>query len=173
MDFQTFLHGVAYIFPAYVSNAAPVVAVRLFRKPHPLDGGLVFIDGRRLLGDGKTVEGFFAGTVSGVAAGILISYFLPSLFSFMEVFFLSVGAMVGDVFGAFIKRRFGLITGSPAPVMDQLGFLVVALALVHFVTGLPAWLDITTLIALMLFTILMHLATNTAAYLLKLKSRWY
>ncbi len=173
MDLQTFLQAVAYIFPAYVSNATPVVVVRLFGKPHPIDCGLVFIDGRRLLGDGKTVEGFFSGTVAGIAAGVLMSYFLPSLFRFVEVFFLSFGAMVGDVFGAFIKRRLGLTTGKPAPVMDQLSFLVVALALVHLVTGLPIWLDTTTLIALMPFTILMHLATNTAAYLLKLKSKWY
>lgn len=173
MELQTFLLGLVYIFPAYVSNAAPVVAVRFFKRLHPLDGGMLFLDGRRLLGNGKTVEGLISGTAAGFATGSIINLLIPSLITMTEVFLLSVGAMAGDILGAFVKRRAGLPSGSPAPLLDQLGFLLAALALVHLFKGLPSWMDSLTLLALSLFTVFMHVGTNAAAYLLKLKDRWY
>ncbi|MEM2236917.1 MAG: CDP-2,3-bis-(O-geranylgeranyl)-sn-glycerol synthase [Candidatus Caldarchaeum sp.] len=173
MDLQTFLQGLAYIFPAYVSNATPVVVSKMLKKLHPIDGGHVFFDGRRIFGDGKTVEGFVSGTAVGFVAGFLISYFIPWLLSVSEAFLLAVGALLGDIAGAFIKRRAGLRTGSPAPLLDQLGFLAAALALVHFTVGLPGWLDALTVMALLALTFFMHMATNAAAYFLRLKDRWY
>ncbi|MHA1713397.1 MAG: CDP-archaeol synthase, partial [Candidatus Ranarchaeia archaeon] len=47
-----------YIFPAYVANAIPVLA----GGGLPIDLGKNFIDGQRILGDGKTYRGFAAGT---------------------------------------------------------------------------------------------------------------
>ncbi|MEM1946342.1 MAG: CDP-2,3-bis-(O-geranylgeranyl)-sn-glycerol synthase [Candidatus Caldarchaeum sp.] len=173
MDLQTFLLGLAYIFPAYVSNATPVVVSKMLKRLHPIDRGYVFVDGRRLFGDGKTFEGFVSGTVAGFAAGLLLSRALPWLLSLPEAFLLAVGALVGDVAGAFVKRRLGLQTGRPAPLLDQLGFLAVAFALVHSTLGLPAWLDPLTVLSLMAFTVFMHVGTNAVAYILRLKDRWY
>ncbi|MEM1937494.1 MAG: CDP-2,3-bis-(O-geranylgeranyl)-sn-glycerol synthase [Candidatus Caldarchaeum sp.] len=173
MELQAFLQGLVYVFPAYVANAAPVVAVRFFSRTHPIDRGLMFFDGRRVLGDGKTVEGFVSGTGAGMAVGYLIHVLVPPLVTMVEVFLLSFGALAGDVLGAFVKRRAGIPSGGAAPLLDQLGFLVVALGLVELFHGLPVWLDALTLLALALFTVLMHVGTNAAAYLLGLKDRWY
>ncbi|MDW8063516.1 MAG: CDP-2,3-bis-(O-geranylgeranyl)-sn-glycerol synthase [Candidatus Caldarchaeum sp.] len=173
MDVNSFLHGLGYVFPAYVSNATPVVAVKLLKKATPIDGGKNFPDGRRILGDGKTFEGLVSGVSAGFAVGAAMNFLFPWLFSLLEVFLLSLGAMIGDIVGAFFKRRMGLKQGSPAPVLDQTGFLAAALLLVHLLTGLPKWLDASIIAALFVFTVFMHLATNGFAYIVGLKDKWY
>ncbi|MEM0440785.1 MAG: CDP-2,3-bis-(O-geranylgeranyl)-sn-glycerol synthase [Candidatus Caldarchaeum sp.] len=173
MDAVSFLLGLGYIFPAYVSNAAPVVAVKFFKKTTPIDFGKNFFDGRRVLGNGKTVEGFVSGVSSGFFTGWVMHQFAPWLFSLFEVFLLSVGALTGDVVGAFIKRRLGLQQGSSAPILDQTGFLAVAMLFVYLFAGLPDWLDAATIAALFVFTIFMHIATNGFAYITGLKDKWY
>nr|BAJ47591.1 conserved hypothetical protein [Candidatus Caldarchaeum subterraneum] len=173
MDASSFLTGLAYIFPAYVANASPVVAAKILRKTRPIDCGRVFVDGRRVLGDGKSVEGFVVGVLAGFLTGFVMSFLWSWLFGLFEVFLLSLGALLGDVGGAFVKRRLGLKTGSPAPVLDQLSFLTAALLLIHLFHGLPPWMDTATLASLFLFTIFMHIATNSFAYLVGLKNKWY
>ncbi|MEM0349623.1 MAG: CDP-2,3-bis-(O-geranylgeranyl)-sn-glycerol synthase [Candidatus Caldarchaeum sp.] len=173
MDATSFLMGLAYIFPAYVANASPVVATKVLRKTRPIDCGRVFIDGRRIFGDGKTIEGFVVGVLAGFLVGFVMRFLWSWLFGLLEVFLLSLGALLGDVGGAFVKRRMGLKTGSPAPVLDQLSFLASALLLIHLFHGLPPWMDNATLASLFLFTIFMHIATNSFAYLIGLKNKWY
>lgn len=173
MDAASFLAALGYVFPAYVANASPVVGVKIIKKTTPIDFGKNFVDGRRVLGDGKTFEGFVVGVSAGVATGLVMRLFAPWLFTVAEVMLLSVGALLGDIGGAFIKRRIGLNTGSPAPVLDQVGFLATAILLVYLITGLPIWIDSTTLATLFIFTVLMHIATNSFAYFVGLKDRWY
>jgi len=169
-----FLMGLAYIFPAYVANATPVVAVKLLGKAHALDLGLSFVDGRRILGDGKTFEGLFSGIIMGTLTGMIMMFFLPTLFrGFYEVLVMSLGALAGDILGAFVKRRIGLKQGAPAPVLDQLSFLVVSLLLVHILYRLPSWLSMHTIALLLGFTFLMHIGTNAFAYMLRLKDTWW
>jgi len=81
-----------------------------------------------------------------------------------------MGAMVGDIFGSFIKRRLGLERGRPAPGLDQLGFLAFALLFSTFAFGPPRGLDALTLILLAMVTAILHLGTNYLAYLLRLKA---
>lgn len=127
---------------------------------------MYFLDGRRLLGDSKSVEGF----ISGVAAGILTGYLLSFLgtLSIGEAAVLSFGTMLGDAAGSFVKRRLGLPSGAPAPLLDQLSFLVVALALYSLVYG---FVEASVAVILILATPPIHLATNAIAYKLKLKSK--
>jgi hypothetical protein len=84
MDAQSFILGLAFIFPAYVSNATPVVVVRFLARRHPIDFGRVFVDGRRVLGDGKTFEGLFSGTAAGFLTGALIHLYTPWLVSLTQ-----------------------------------------------------------------------------------------
>ncbi|MBR1611857.1 MAG: CDP-archaeol synthase, partial [Methanobrevibacter sp.] len=69
----------------------------------------------------------------------------------------------------FLKRRLGIGRGKPAPILDQLDFLIVALILVAFVVELN-WLFVIIAIAL---TLIIHLIANSCAYLLGLKEVWY
>lgn len=163
-----------FILPAYCANGAPVVGVRLIGRSTPLDRGARAWDGRRILGDGKTLEGLLMGVAMGTIAGLIIHSFIPGIYrSSLEPFMLSVGAMAGDLFGSFVKRRLGLERGRPAPGLDQLGFLAFALLFSIFTFGPPRWLDALTLILLVAVTAILHIGTNYLAYLLKLKAEPY
>ncbi len=173
-DLLDLLMIIAYIFPAYATNGAPVLFARLFTKLHPLDCGALFTDGRRILGDGKTLEGLLSGLVAGTLSGVIISSLLKGLYrSQVEFMLLSLGAIMGDVLGSFIKRRLGLMRGRPAPPLDQLGFLVFSLIITWTIMGPQSWANFSTVIFLLLLTFFLHIGTNMAAYLLGLKDRWY
>jgi len=145
----------AIIIPAYIANAVPV----LLRGKHPIDFGRSLRDGKRILGDGKTFEGFISGLALGTLAGALFGYVFLS-------FMLALGALLGDMVGAFIKRRLGIARGRPAPVLDQLDFVVGALLLLS-----PFYpISLEQVVVIVLVTPPIHLFTNFLAYKLKLKS---
>lgn len=148
------LSSLLLISPAYIANSIPVI----FKGSRPIDMGRAFIDGRRILGDGKTFEGFFSGLFSGTLLGIMVGYPL-------HAFLLSLGALVGDLAGAFIKRRMGMPRGHPAPVLDQLDFILGALAFISLIYPVTA----EQVLFLLLVTPPIHLLANFIAYLLKLK----
>lgn len=157
---------VALALPCYVANGAPVIVAKLVPRKHPIDFGLNFIDGRRLFGDSKSIEGFIFGFGAGLAAGYLLS--LKGMLSVEEGVALSFGTMLGDLVGSFIKRRLGLEAGAPAPLLDQLSFLITALALYGLLFGFP---ESHIIFILLLITPPLHLATNVIAYKLKLKNK--
>lgn len=170
---EYFLKALIYVLPAYLANATPVVAVKIIGRSTPLDMGLRAWDGRRILGDGKTVEGLLSGTAFGTLFGLLMFNLTEVFRSPVEPFLLSIGAMAGDVLGSFIKRRIGVERGGPMPVLDQLGFLVFSLLFSFSVYGVPHWFRADVAVALMVTTILLHLSTNYLAYVLGLKDRPY
>src|SRR2546425_3618713 len=119
-----------FLLPAYVANPMAVV----FGGGTPMDFGRALRDGRRILGDGKTWRGFAGGVVSGLVLGLLLNA-LGSLSSPRSSFgewpgvlgvlvLLPVGALLGDLLGAFVKRRLGLERGAKAPGLDQYDFLI-------------------------------------------------
>lgn len=159
---------IAFILPAYVANAVPVVVSKLVPwTPHPLDGGRNWLDGRRIFGNTKTVEGLVSGILAGSITG-----FIEQLLGIVEAglekgFILSTGAVFGDLLGSFIKRRLGLPPGSPAPILDQLDFLAGALIAAK-IAGLDN-LTSTDILVLVLLTLVLHPLTNLLAYMLHLK----
>jgi len=171
---QGILDALVYVIPAYLANGAPVVVARLLGGGHPLDLGARLWDGRRLLGDGKTLEGLVSGLVAGLIAAYILDVSLTRLYrGFIEAALLPVGAMLGDMFGSFTKRRIGLERGRSAPLLDQLSFLAAALILSWLPYGPPSWATPDTILILALITVLLHVSTNTLAYLAGLKEEWY
>ena len=168
----TVLTGIWAILPAYLPNS---VAVLVGGGP-PIDGGRSW-RGSRLLGDGKTWRGFLGGTLAGALLALAMNALRPGLaptlpaFPAPAVLTLPLGAMLGDVAGSFLKRRSGRERGAPAPVLDQLGFVVVALALTF--AAAPGWTTRTftlpVLVVVVLLTPVVHLVTNGGAYLVGLK----
>ena len=155
-----------FILPAYFANATPVV---LGGGP-PLDGGRRLGDGRRIFGDGKTVRGFVAGLVAGIIIGALQGVVKGSFSHYLSLgFLLALGALLGDLMGSFIKRRLGIERGGALPGLDQLGFVIIALLLASPVE-VPSW---QVIVAILLITPALHLATNFIGYKLGLKSRPY
>ncbi|MDL0129048.1 CDP-archaeol synthase, partial [Halobacterium salinarum] len=84
---------------------------------------------------------------------------------------LAFGAMVGDIAASFLKRRTGRQRGAAFPVVDQLDFVVVALALTAL--AVPAWVGDTfglpVLVTVAVLTPALHLLTNGIAYALGVK----
>ncbi|MEM0372176.1 MAG: CDP-2,3-bis-(O-geranylgeranyl)-sn-glycerol synthase [Ignisphaera sp.] len=173
-EIKQLIQALWIILPAYTANGAPIIAAKIMDtfgfKKHPIDGGKMFIDGRRIFGDNKTWEGFIAGIIVGVLTSIIQMFFevsisLHSLYLIRGIA-LGFGAMMGDLIGAFIKRRLGLKPGAPLPLIDQLSFLLVAIAVSL------KFIDITfkQFVYIVITTVILHITTNYLAYKLGLKN---
>ncbi|BDC19003.1 CDP-2,3-bis-(O-geranylgeranyl)-sn-glycerol synthase [Acidianus sp. HS-5] len=149
-------------FPAFAANgSAPFV-----KRGHPIDFNRMFFDGRRIFGDGKTFEGLLVALTFGTLVGIIIARFLGLCWIFIS-FVESLSAMLGDMTGAFIKRRLNIPRGGRAIGLDQLDFVLgssLALFLLHVNIELYQFLFI------ILVAFIMHILTNNVAYRLKIKS---
>jgi CDP-2,3-bis-(O-geranylgeranyl)-sn-glycerol synthase len=161
-----------FIFPAYCANAAPVI----FGGGQPMDFGRTFFDGKPFLGSHKTFRGFLAGIIVGTLVGLLqtilyeqflFQYGVQFQYTIFLGFMLSLGALTGDLIESFIKRRLKRSPGSSLQIADQIDFILGA-----FLFSIPV-LPPSLLAALiiLLVTIPIHLITNLAAALLKMKNK--
>ncbi len=164
------------LLPAYTPNNFAVI----FGGGTPIDLGRKFIDGKRILGDGKTIRGFIFGVLGGLFVAhiqLVIERFANlSFFSSLEYhtflvlsFSLSFGALFGDSFGSFIKRRFGVERGASFPLLDQLSFIVFALLFASRINDFWKLYSNEVIITGFILTPLLHLATNFIAYRLGIK----
>jgi CDP-2,3-bis-(O-geranylgeranyl)-sn-glycerol synthase len=148
------------ILPAYVANAVPV----LLGGGAPIDLGKNFIDKKRILGENKTIRGFFAGLFSGLLVGDFLALLYPIIPPFQHVlsaFFLSFGTMFGDLLGSFIKRRIGSKPGSYA-FFDS--FLFILFALLFAYPFLPEEIYFYPyLLFIFILTFLLHITSNFIA----------
>jgi len=162
MNAVIFIEALKFIFPAYCANAIPVIAGGGF----PIDFRKNFFDGRPIFGKNKTIRGFFFGLFFGTLVGIAESLFFknyPLYFGFI----LSLGALTGDLLGAFLKRRIGIKPGDLLPVVDQVDFILGAIifSLFFYVSIVSSEL----IVAVLIITPPLHLLTNYIAYKTGLK----
>ena len=161
---QDWLSALYIIAPIYCTNGAPV----LFGGGQPVDFGRTMPDGERIFGDHKTVRGLLSGFIIGIIVGIFESFLSGTDLTVMAAL-ASVGALSGDLGGAFIKRRMQIKPGQPLPGVDQLDFVlgaVLATSLIYAPT--PG-----TLLILFCVTPPIHLLANIIAYKLGLKSNYW
>ena len=180
---ETLLVAIWLMLPAYTANGSAV----LLGGWGPIDKGLVMQSGGRVLGEGKTYRGLVFGTGCGVAVGIaqmmMCSPLESALLPLMEVklpafgygmwdglaiiLFLSFGALLGDIAASFFKRRLGLVSGSPLPVVDQLDFVAGAWLLTAIFA--PFWFFVqftpSVMVMVILITPLLHIGANVVGYL--------
>ncbi len=99
-----------------LANGAPLVVAKLLgaRWACPLDGGLIFPDGNRLLGASKTVRGVAAAMLASTVGAMAIG--LPASVGAV----VGASAMAGDAMASFIKRRLALPPSSRATGLDQI-----------------------------------------------------
>jgi len=152
------------IIPALVANGSPVL---LKGRGHPIDMGHLFIDGKPLLGKGKTFEGLIIGVLYGATVAYLLAAIAADAALFKAGIAAAVGALLGDMAAAFVKRRLGLERGAQAPVLDQLDFLAGAYTALTLAGYL---LEPITALGIAVLVPLLHRATNIAAYRLGLKN---
>ena len=163
MDITIFLEALKFIFPAYCANAIPV----LTGGGPQLDFGKNFFDEKPVFGENKTFRGFFFGLTVGTVVGIVESFFFKE-YPFYFGFVLSLGALVGDLAGAFLKRRLGLKPGDLLPIIDQIDFIIGAIVFALFFY-MPI-ISPELVIAVLIITPPLHVLTNYAAYKAGLKS---
>jgi CDP-2,3-bis-(O-geranylgeranyl)-sn-glycerol synthase len=140
-----------FFLPAYIANPGAV----LFGGGRPIDGGRVLADGQRFLGDSKTWRGLVGGVAVGVVVGLVewgIALAVEPDLSWgafpaglVPLVVLPVGALLGDILGAFLKRRMGRPRGAKTPGLDWYDFYLGAFVLLvvfdysfflaHFVRG--------------------------------------
>jgi len=151
--------------PTYVANSTPV----LTGGGAPIDRGLNFIDGRRIFGNNKTVRGFACGFLLGTVAAVAETLLFANYALLLVGVLASLGALLGDLFGAFLKRRLDIAPGRPLPIVDQLDFIVGALLLTS--PFFPVTMG--AVLILVIATVPIHLLANAVAYLLRLKSHFW
>ncbi len=172
--FATVVLAMWLMLPSYVSNSMAVV----FGGGTPMDLGMKLPDGKRVLGEGKTLRGLVGGTSCGIAAGLLQIYvasifgiqFVPTITAIIT---LSFGALLGDIVKSFFKRRIGFVRGAELPLIDQLDFVAGAWILTYIFDPVwftkyfisSPWIILTVLV----LTPILHRLTNIFGYNIKLK----
>jgi len=174
--------GLWLFLPAMVPNSAAVV----FATDLKMDFGKTW-RGKRILGDGKSWGGFFGGIASGIFIGLIILG-LGYLFGSEDywgygdfyrnigiIACLSTGAILGDLCGAFIKRRLGMERGQKAPVLDQYDFVAGAFLFTAlffpdwvYATYIEGW-HIAALIFIIVIMFVIHRSVNIIGYKMGLK----
>ncbi len=174
---ETFVQVIIVMIPPYASNGLAAVVPKALQRTTPIDMGRMFIDGRRIFGDGKTVEGFVFGSLLGFLLSLLLYKTLaPALLTSCHncyvpdvptTLILCVLALSGDLLGSFIKRRIGLPRGAPAPLLDQLNFIMFPLVYLYLMTSIVTAEFVAICV---LLTLTLHLLANLLAYKLHIKS---
>lgn len=171
------VEAVWLIIPAYAANGL----VPLVRGKHPIDGGRN-LGKNRIFGDGKTWEGLIFGVVIAFLIALVEMAAYPYLpldilpvpltivpMSAMLGFLLGIGAMMGDLAGSFIKRRFGMKRSEPAPLLDQEDFLIGSLLF----ASLLVTVKIEWWIMLLVITPVIHWVACIIGYIFKVKKTPY
>lgn len=154
---EVILEALYWVFPAYVANAIPV----LLGGGTPLDFGKK-IRKHRVFGNSKTIRGTFLGVLFGSLVGLGMGRLELGIL-------LSIGAVLGDLVGSFLKRRFDLKPSQPLLVLDQLDFVMGAVLLASLLE-VPS---LRLLIIIFIVTPVIHLITNYLAYKFGLKKVWW
>ncbi|MDD5111035.1 MAG: CDP-2,3-bis-(O-geranylgeranyl)-sn-glycerol synthase [Candidatus Altiarchaeota archaeon] len=179
------LEALWFILPAYMANsiASDIAHIRFFEKySYPLDFGFSWRN-VRIFGPNKTWRGLFFGVAAALVTGffqhsfhsesssLLSGYLhlgsslhLPAM-SLSLAFLLGFGAIAGDAVKSFFKRRMGIESGMPAPLLDQLDYIFGA----FFCAGLISPVNLEYFAIVVIITVPLHLVANFVAWLLKLK----
>jgi CDP-2,3-bis-(O-geranylgeranyl)-sn-glycerol synthase len=99
-----------------LANGAPIVAKKIFGRhfARPLDGGIIFFDGRPLFGHSKTIRGITASILVATASAPSIGLDLTN------GAIVAGAAMAGDLFSSFVKRRLNFPPSSQTLGLDQI-----------------------------------------------------
>ena len=114
------------LFIVGLANGAPILAENLLRErwKTAVDFGRMFFDGRPLFGSSKTWRGLIAALVAAVFGAVSFGL-SPETGAW-----LGVGAMLGDLFSSFVKRRLGVPPSGMALGLDQIPEVLAPLLLV-------------------------------------------
>ncbi|MBW3568606.1 CDP-archaeol synthase [Candidatus Parcubacteria bacterium] len=172
-----------FFLPAGVANMAPIFAAKApyFQKfSQPIDGGRTW-HGQAILGPHKT----WRGVISGILAGVLTLFLQKLLFqnfawatdissgldyAALPLAFgalMGFGALAGDAFKSFFKRRLGRKSGSSWFPFDQLDYIIGGLAASLIFVNL----ELSQYLWIFIIWFGLHLGISYIGYLAGLKPR--
>ena len=124
-----------------VANGSPVLAATLLKERFnlPLDGGRKLPDGQPLFGSSKTIRGLLVSICSTTIVALVLG------FEWSLGVGVAAGAMAGDLFSSFVKRRFRTAPHTQVFGLDQIPEALLPLLLFQDRLGL-SWWDITVLL---------------------------
>lgn len=183
-DLKFIISCLYFFLPAYLANMTPPIAKRLNilnSLAKPIDFNKSFL-GKPIFGSHKTWRGvilaFFAGFLTSLFQGVLYNFqFFKeiSLLNYSKInllffaFLISFGAILGDLFFAFVKRRINLKPGAPFLPFDQTNYVISNSILL----GLIFKIEISVWIFLFITTFFLHIIVNRIGYYLKIHSaKW-
>lgn len=184
--YKFILSSLYFFLPAYFTNMTPPLAKR-FRVfdflDKPIDSNKTFND-KPILGAHKTWRGLVTGMIVGILVVYLQKWFYQfswikeiSLFNYEKInvlllgFLLSSGAVFGDLFFAFLKRRLNLKPGAKFLPFDQINYVIGT----YIFFSLTSFFKIDNLvwIVLLILTFFLHIIVNRLGYYLGLhRSKW-
>jgi len=135
------------------------IARKLKLKLHPIDFKKFFIDNKRIFGDGKSIE----GSLVGVLSSIVLSVFLDV--NIKLAFLIGIGAVFGDIFESFIKRRIGKERGEDWYPWDSIDFYIGAVLF----SQLWNYIKIIEIIVIGIILIFIHPIMTKVAKILGIK----
>jgi len=168
------------MLPAYFANMAPVIVKNIFKNlAFPLDFNRT-LNNKPILGKNKT----FRGLTFGVIFAIIISYLQFLLYKnniFADIslidysnwiligFLMGFGAIFGDLFESFIKRRLNYEPGKSFVPWDQIDFVIGALIFIYpFIK-----LSINKMVTILILSFVLHIIVNHFAFYAKIrKEKW-
>lgn len=143
----------------------------------PVDFGKL-INGKRIVGDHKTLGGFSFGVILGTTVGVLKYLFLDRyfpdyqflhlsfpgnlLFSFLMAFM----ALTGDIVKSIFKRVFNIAPHKAWVPFDEIDHSTLSMAMAVLVFGVSFRVMLTVIFVFFF----LHLIANVVGYLLKIKS---
>jgi CDP-diglyceride synthetase len=148
-----------------LANGMPVIAKKLMgiRLARPLDGGATSPDGRPWFGSSKTIRGIVLSVLATALAAV------PVGFGWRVGVLVAIGAMAGDLFSSFLKRRMNLAPSSQAIGLDQIPESLFPAVACQWVLGLTT-LDVVAIVILFFFG---ELALSRLLFNLHVRDRPY
>lgn len=187
--FFVLLQSLYFFVPAYFANMTPPLVKWLKLAQNldtPIDANKKYSDGKPILGSHKTWRGLILGIFVGALFYLLQInlYIFPffkeiSLFDYtntdyaMFAFLLPFGALFGDAFFSFLKRRLDMKPGQNWMLFDQTDYVFGVFAVLIPFKLLFKTVPANVWVMLFITTIFLHLATNILGYKLKIKDTWW
>ncbi len=170
-----------FFLPAGLANAIPIFAARippLKDWSYPLDAYITW-DGKRILGDHKTIRGLVSGIFVAILAVYLqiyvyehsslvrqfISLDYTSINPILFGLLLAIGALGGDALKSFFKRRINIAPGKSWFPFDHIDYILGGIILTAFYIHLSLW----QYILLCVIWTFIHIVATFVGYLLSLK----
>jgi len=171
-----FILGILWLFlPAGLANMSPALFRWFPFLNTPIDYGKIR-GGKRILGDNKTWRGLICGTLVAIIFVFIQKSIYPwtggfSIINYSEInflflgFLLGFGALFGDIFESFLKRRKNLEPGESWVPYDQIDWILGGILFLNIYILLP----LKTNIGILIIFGIIHPVVNHIAYWLDIR----